>query len=66
MTVTLNDKTVNIEQQTTLGKLLEQQGVKPNGIATAVNGNVIPATKRNTTTLADGDKIIIITAFYGG
>ena len=66
MTVILNDKTLTVEPGTTLAQLLDAQNIKPSGIATAVNGNVVPAVNRAATPLADGDKIIIITAFYGG
>ena len=41
-------------------------GVRPEGIAAAVNGSVVPKKNHTTTQLADGDSIIIIKAFYGG
>ena len=66
MTIYLNDKAITINAGTTLAQLLLDQKIPQNGIATAINGNVVPATQRDSTTLSDGDKIIIISAFYGG
>lgn len=66
MTIYLNDKAITINAGTTLARLLLDQKIPQNGIATAINGNVVPATQRDSTILSDGDKIIIISAFYGG
>lgn len=66
MEVTLNKRPVTVATGTTLADILQSQGVKTNGIATAVNGTVIPAAQRDSTVLNDGDNIVVITAFYGG
>lgn len=66
MNVTINDHTVTLPENSTLTDALEAREIRPGGIATAVNGTVIPATKRPSTILSDGDKIVIIKAFYGG
>lgn len=66
MDITINDVKLTLPDGSTLKDALDAKGVKPQGIATAVNGTVISATKRETTALADGDKIVIIKAFYGG
>ena len=50
----------------TLSRVLEQQGIAPTGIATAVNGAVVSRDKRDSYTLTQGDNIVIIKAFYGG
>ena len=52
--------------ETIKNTLNDNQNIKPQGIATAVNGSVIPAGERATTQLNDGDSIVIIKAFYGG
>lgn len=66
MNVTINDVSISLPQGATLRQALEVKDVKPQGIATAVNGKVIAATMRENTVLSDGDKIVIIKAFYGG
>lgn len=66
MQVTINDMTLTLSDGQTLTDALEAKDIKPQGIATAINGVVIPATKRGEVTLNDGDKIVIIKAFYGG
>lgn len=38
----------------------------PSGVATAVNGTVVPAALRGSHALTEGDRIVIIKAFYGG
>lgn len=66
MNITINDKQFEIELNTTLQELLIVKAIKTQGIATAVNGNVIPASERDTTILKEGDSIVIIKVFYGG
>lgn len=66
MKVYINDKEIDFALPTSLAEAIASQGIKPQGIATAVNGTVIPATQRKETKLSEGDKIVIIKAFYGG
>lgn len=66
MNVKINDKAISLPENATLQDALDNQNIKPQGIATAVNGSVIPAGERATTQLNDGDSIVIIKAFYGG
>lgn len=66
MNVKINDKSITLNENATLQDALDSQAIKPQGIATALNGTVIPATDRATTILNDGDNIVIIKAFYGG
>lgn len=66
MTIYLNDKTVEIDDGMTLAAALESLSVPSMGIATAVNGSVVPNEKRSETVLNSGDKVLIIKAFYGG
>ncbi len=66
MTIYLNDKPVEVADSITLSAALESLSIPVTGIATAVNGAVIPNDKRGETTLNPGDKILIIKAFYGG
>lgn len=66
MNVKINDKSITLNENATLQDALDSQAIKPQGIATALNGTVIPVTDRSTTILSDGDNIVIIKAFYGG
>lgn len=66
MEITINDKKVSLPNGTTLHDALSQEGITPQGIATAVNGAVVTSNERATHQLNDGDAVIIIKAFYGG
>ena len=66
MEVTINDKKMELAEGATLADALAVAAVAQAGIATAVNGTVVPGLKRAETMLADGDNILIIKAFYGG
>lgn len=66
ITVKINDSELSLPDIATLQDALDQKGIAPQGIATALNGAVIPSPLRQSTFLHDGDSIIIITAFYGG
>ena len=66
MNVTINDVPLMLADGAMLSDALAAKDIKPQGIATAINGTVIPAAKRASTTLNDGDKIVIIKAFDGG
>ncbi len=66
MTITVNDTPLTIHDNATLAEVIAAKGIKPGGIATAVNGCVIPSAKRVSHHLTEGDKIVIIKAFYGG
>ncbi|MCI9285504.1 MAG: sulfur carrier protein ThiS [Muribaculaceae bacterium] len=66
MNVTINDKPLTLHDDATLLDGLRQMDIEPAGIATAVNGKVVPSAARETHRLSEGDKIVIIKAFYGG
>ena len=53
-------------EASTLQDALEAANVKPQGIATALNNHVVTADMRPKTVLTDGDRVVVITAFYGG
>lgn len=50
----------------TLAQLLDEQGYSTATVATAVNGDFIPATLRATRTLVDGDQIEVLAPMQGG
>lgn len=66
MTVKVNQISLSLPDGSSLQDALDAKEIKPQGIATAVNGKVIPAAFRQSHKLADGDDIVIIKAFYGG
>ena len=66
MNVVVNDINLCLPTGSSLQQALEARDLKPQGIATAINGTVIPAAKRESTILNEGDRIVIIKAFYGG
>lgn len=66
MKITVNDKSVDVSEGISLQKLLDEQNITAQGIATAVNGDVIVTEKREMTILHENDVIVIIKAFYGG
>jgi sulfur carrier protein len=50
----------------TLGALLVHLGAQPDGVAVAVNGEVVPRSERELRPLRDGDRVEIIRAVGGG
>lgn len=64
--VTVNDVSLALPDGASLADALAEKSIEPNGIATALNGKLVPAVRRSETELHDGDKIVIIKAFYGG
>ena len=66
MNITINGKTYELPEAATLDDALHAAKMKTQGIATALNGAVVPAILRPSKKLADGDSIVIIKAFYGG
>lgn len=49
-----------------LAGLLEEQGFTGAKIATAVNGEFVPASARATQTMKDGDRIEVLAPMQGG
>lgn len=66
MKVTVNHVTIELAESATLQDALDAKGIAADGVATAVNGTVIPRAKRQVHELSDGDDIVVIKAFYGG
>ena len=64
--VSINEKTQSFSQDTTLQTMLSQLTIAENGIAIAINEQIIPKTNWATTKLNNNDKILIITATQGG
>jgi len=65
MIVTVNDQTVEVDDQTTVAVLLERLGFPEKGIAVAVDWAVLPRSRWQTT-LTDGARLEVVTAVQGG
>lgn len=66
MKVIINNKNYELPVGATLEEALQQVLGTTEGMAAAVNGNVVPRTLWATHVLAEGDDIILIKAAYGG
>lgn len=66
MEITINSKPFTLPEGTTLTEALKAAEIAPTGIATAVNGHVVKRDERDARTLAEGDSVVVIKAFYGG
>ena len=65
MIVVVNEKQVEVDEQTTVAALLESLGFPDRGIAVALDQAVLPRSGW-TTTLFDGAQIEVVTAVQGG
>lgn len=61
-----NELTLPCPKDLTLAALLDAQGVASNQVATAVNGEFVPATLRASTALQSGDTVLTFQAIVGG
>ncbi len=50
----------------TLTQLLQQQGLAPESVATAVNAQFVPRHARGLTQLQPGDAVVVIQPIVGG
>ena len=65
-TITLNHQEMQIQEDCTLARLLEDKGLNGGGIAAAVNNRVIPRKDWGGTLFNDNDKVTVIRATCGG
>lgn len=67
MRLFINSKFENVpEEVRTLSELIEYLKIKKEGTGVGINGRLIPSREWNTVPLKEEDRIIIITAAYGG
>jgi len=66
VTITVNEKKHSFPQSTTLLEALIQLEISQNGIAIAINNNIIQKSKWSKTTLVNTDALLIIKATQGG
>ncbi len=66
ITISVNNKQTNVDTNVTIQKLLAQLEFPINGIAVAINDEIIPQHTWNTSTLNENDQLLIIQATQGG
>lgn len=66
MKIYINDKEFVVPERCTLNEAVDAAGLNLKGYAAAVNGAVIAVKDVATHCLQEGDKILLIKAFYGG
>jgi sulfur carrier protein len=66
VTLTVNGEPREVGDGTTLDALIETLGVRRDGIAAALNDEVVPRARHAGTALRDGDRLEIIVAVAGG
>ncbi|MCB0310879.1 MAG: sulfur carrier protein ThiS [Bdellovibrionales bacterium] len=67
MNLTVNDTPITDSSARTLAELLDELSLKVRtGIAVALNSEIVPLSKWQSTELKDGDQILLITATQGG
>ena len=66
MTIKLNDKSYEVAEGTSLAAFIESMGLKPQGIAVAINYDVVPKDKWEETILSDKMELMLIQAVSGG
>ncbi|MCV7257713.1 sulfur carrier protein ThiS [Mycobacterium shimoidei] len=65
MIVSVNEKQLHVDDQTTVAALLDRLGYPDRGIAVALDRAVLPRSHW-TTTLSDGACLEVVTAVQGG
>ncbi len=67
MKLIINNEPVEIlENSISVEKLMEFRSIPTQGTAIAVNDMIIGRDKRGSHLLKDGDRVMVITAAYGG
>ena len=66
MKVRVNGEERQIEPGTTLAQLVEQLGLKIEGVAVALNLQVVPRRSLAATSLSEGDRVEVVRAVGGG
>lgn len=64
--IRVNGEPREIAAETTISALLEALGAPVQGVAVAVNGEVVPRARHRETTLRPGDRVEVIRAVGGG
>lgn len=66
ITVTFNNKEISIKENCSVLEFIREQKIESTNIAVAVNNQILPSSLWSETVLKDKDRIVAITASYGG
>ena len=66
MNVTINGKSREIDDATTIAELLAKLDITVPHVAVEVNRNLVPRAKHAETVLASGDQLEVVTLVGGG
>ena len=66
MEVILNEKAYTVKENISLADFIENLGLKPEGIAIAINFEVVPKERWSKTILTDKMELMLIHAVSGG
>ncbi len=66
MKVLLNNRICEVSEQISVQELIAGQGLERPNVAVALNNRLVPRGEWADTHLNDGDKVVVITAAYGG
>lgn len=64
--IKVNGKSRELNDSICLKEFLATEGVVETNVAVAVNNRVVPKPNWESTTINDGDQVVIIKASYGG
>lgn len=66
MKLTVNGEIRELPGAATVGDVVADLGIEARGTAVAVNGDVAPRSRWSDWTLADGDRVEVLTVAQGG
>ena len=66
MKVYINQNETEVPEGITVKELLDRQQIAAEGTAIAIDSKLVPKSEWSNRTLADGDKITLIRATFGG
>ncbi|MEP2240008.1 MAG: sulfur carrier protein ThiS [Maribacter sp.] len=64
--IIVNDTPRLVKPESTLDDIIKELGISINGIAVAVNENIVAKTAWNTKLLLENDEVLVIRATQGG
>ncbi|NEA65843.1 sulfur carrier protein ThiS [Streptomyces sp. SID12488] len=66
MSILVNGRRREVSPGTALDALVESLTPAPSGVAAALNETVVPRARWSSTSLAEGDRVEVLTAVQGG
>ncbi|MGW0612218.1 sulfur carrier protein ThiS [Streptomyces sp. NPDC002788] len=66
MNISVNGEPRDVRPGTALDTVVKSLTTSPSGVAAALNETVVPRTRWPSTSLAEGDRVEVLTAVQGG